>query len=92
MEAQIGKYEADIANMGPKDIINEQNSISAFLKQANDGAIQLTEEQKNKLAQRYFDLQKQLDTFRSQTGTGFAVSESPTGGDMDIFKKTKIPA
>tara|TARA_R110000850_G_scaffold172998_2_gene298668 strand:+ start:321 stop:1757 length:1437 start_codon:yes stop_codon:yes gene_type:complete len=92
IEAQASKYEADVANMGPKDIINEQNSISAFLKQANDGAIQLTEEQKNKLAQRYFDLQKQLDTFRSQTGTGFAVSESPTGGDMDIFKKTKIPA
>lgn len=92
IEAQASKYEADVANMGPKDIINEQNSISAFLKQANEGAIQLTEEQKNELAQRYFDLQKQLDTFRSQTGTGFAVSESPTGGDMDIFEKTKIPA
>lgn len=92
IEAQASKYEADVANMGPKDIINEQNSISAFLKQANEGAIQLTEQQKNELAQRYFDLQKQLDTLRSQTGTGFAVSESPTGGDMDIFKKTKIPA
>jgi hypothetical protein len=47
IEAQASKYEADVANMGPKDIINEQNSISAFLKQANDGAIQLTEQQKN---------------------------------------------
>ena len=85
LEAQASKYEADVANMGPKDIINEQNSISAFLKQANEGAIQLTEEQKNELAQRYFDLQKQLDLLRSQTGTGFAVSEAPT--TTDIYSK-----
>lgn len=86
LEAQASKYEADVSNMGPKDIINEQNSISAFLKQANEGAIQLTEEQKNELAQRYFDLQKQLDLLRSQTGTGFAVSEAPT--TTDIYSKT----
>jgi hypothetical protein len=87
--------EAQIANMTPQAIINEQNSIIAFLKQANEGAITLTDEQKKELNDRYFDLQEQLDLIRSKTGTGFAASESPTGGDIQanvdaIFAKNKI--
>jgi len=74
--------EAQIADMEPKSIINEQNSIIAFLKQAQEGAITLTDEQKKQLNDRYFELQEQLDLMRSKTGTGFAASEAPTGGDI----------
>ena len=80
--------EAQIANMTPQAIINEQNSIIAFLKQANEGAIQLTDEQKQELNDRYFILQDQLELIRSKTGTGFAASEAPTGGD--ILSKNKV--
>jgi hypothetical protein len=74
--------EAQIADMAPKAIINEQNSIIAFLKQANEGAITLTDKQKQELNDRYFMLQGQLELIRSKTGTGFAASETPTGGDF----------
>jgi len=74
--------EAQIADMEPKSIINEQNSIIAFLKQAQEGAITLTDEQKKQLNDRYFELQEQLDLMRSKTGTGFAASEAPTGKDF----------
>jgi hypothetical protein len=75
LEAQIAKYEADVANMGVNQIIAEMNAIN---KGVESGAIQINDE-----IQAYMtSLRKRLDELRSETGTGFAASESPTGGDF----------
>ena len=84
--------EAQIANLAPKSIIDEQNSIIAYLELAQEGAVTLTDEQKKQLNDKLLKLQEQLELMRSKTGTGFAASESPTGGNMGILEKTKIPA
>ncbi len=85
LEAQIAKYEADVANMGVNQIIAEMNAIN---KGVESGAIQINDE-----IQAYMTtLRERLDELRSKTGTGFAASEAPTGGDMGILEKTKIPA
>jgi len=75
MEAQISKYEADVAGMDVKDIISEMNAIN---KGVESGAIQIDDEIKAYLT----SLRKRLEEMRSQTGTGFVASESPTGGDF----------
>lgn len=75
MEAQIAKYEADVAGMDVKDIISEMNAIN---KGVESGAIQIDDEIRAYLT----SLRKRLEEMRSQTGTGFVASESPTGGDF----------
>ena len=75
MEAQIGKYEADIANMSAQQIVSEMNAIN---KSVESGAIQIDEE-----LQAYMSsLRARLSSMRSESGTGFAASEAPTGGDI----------
>jgi len=84
MEAQIAKYEADVANMSVQQIIAEMNAIN---KGVESGAMQVDDE----LRAYMVTLSKELEKQRN-TGTGYAASEAPTGGDMGIFEKTKIPA
>ena len=69
------EYEADVAGMDVKDIISEMNAIN---KGVESGAIQIDDEIKAYLT----SLRKRLEEMRSQTGTGFVASESPTGGDF----------
>ena len=84
MEAQIAKYEADVANMSVQQIINEMNAIN---KGVESGAMQIDDE----LRAYMITLSKELEKQRN-TGTGYAASEAPTGGEMGIFEETKIPA
>ena len=58
-----------------KDIISEMNAIN---KGVESGAIQIDDEIRAYLT----SLRKRLEEMRSQTGTGFVASESPTGGDF----------
>ena len=74
-EAQINKFEADVANMSAQQIVSEMNAIN---KSVESGAIQIDEE-----LQAYMSsLRARLSSMRSESGTGFAASEAPTGGDI----------
>lgn len=74
-EAQIRKYEADVSNMDANQIISEMNAIN---KGVESGAITIDDE----LQAYVSSLRARLQALREKTGTGFAVSESPTGGDI----------
>ena len=74
-EAQIRKYEADVANMDANQIISEMNAIN---KGVESGAIQIDEE----LQAYVSSLRTRLQQMRSESGTGFAASEAPTGGNI----------
>ena len=74
-EAQIRKYEADVSNMDANQIIAEMNAIN---KGVESGAITIDDE----LQAYVSSLRARLQALREKTGTGFAVSESPTGGDI----------
>ena len=80
LEAQAAKYEADIANMKPQQIINEQNAISSLLKQVNEGAVQLSEKDKNNLIQQYLLLQDRLNTLRGIEGIKVAGGKNVAEG------------
>ena len=80
-EAQIRKYEADVANMDANQIISEMNAIN---KGVESGAIQIDEE----LQAYVSSLRTRLQQMRSESGTGFVASETPTGGD--ILAKNKV--
>jgi len=80
-EAQIRKYEADVANMDANQIISEMNAIN---KGVESGAIQIDEE----LQAYVSSLRARLQQMRSESGTGFVSSETPTGGD--ILAKNKV--
>ncbi len=80
-EAQIRKYEADVANMDANQIISEMNAIN---KGVESGAIQIDEE----LQAYVSSLRARLQQMRSESGTGFVASETPTGGD--ILAKNKV--
>lgn len=74
-EAQIRKYEADVSNMDANQIIAEMNAIN---KGVESGAITIDDE----LQAYVTSLRARLQALREKTGTGFAVSETPTGGDI----------
>ena len=80
-EAQIRKYEADVANMDANQIISEMNAIN---KGVESGAIQIDEE----LQAYVSSLRTRLQQMRSASGTGFVASETPTGGD--VLAKNKV--
>jgi hypothetical protein len=80
-EAQIRKYEADVANMDANQIISEMNAIN---KGVESGAIQIDEE----LQAYVSSLRTRLQQMRSESGTGFVASETPTGGD--VLAKNKV--
>jgi len=80
LQAQADKYKADIANMEPQQIINEQNAISSLLKQVNEGAVQLSEQDKNNLIQQYMLLQDQLNTLRGVKGIKVAGGKNVAEG------------
>lgn len=74
-EAQIRKYEADVSNMDANQIISEMNAIN---KGVESGAITIDDE----LQAYVSSLRARLQALREKTGTGFAASETPTGGDI----------
>lgn len=74
-EAQIRKYEADVSNMDANQIIAEMNAIN---KGVESGAITIDDE----LQAYVSSLRARLQALREKTGTGFAASETPTGGDI----------
>lgn len=74
IEAQISKYEADVANM-PLDVaIKQYQSLNDLV----DSGVLTPEEAKIREAA----LMQRIQQLQSETGTGFAVSEAPTGGDI----------
>jgi len=74
IEAQISKYEADVANM-PLDVaIKQYQSLNDLV----DSGVLTPEEAKVREAA----LMQRIQQLQSETGTGFAVSEAPTGGDI----------
>ena len=75
IEAQAAKYEADISNMDVNQIIAEMNAIN---KGVESGAITIDDE----LQAYVSSLRARLQALREKTGTGFAASETPTGGDI----------
>ena len=74
-EAQIRKYEADVSNMDANQIIAEMNAIN---KGVESGAITIDDE----LQAYVTSLRARLQALREKTGTGFAVSETPTLGEF----------
>ena len=80
--------EAKIANMEPQAIINEMNALTSYIKNAQDAGITIPEEEMKSINAQMTILREQLQILRDKTGTGFAASESPTGGD--ILSKNKV--
>jgi hypothetical protein len=80
VEANIAKLEADIANMEPQQIINEQNAISSLLKQVNEGAVQLSDQDLNNLIQQYLILQDRLNSLRGVEGIRVAGGKNVAEG------------
>ena len=80
--------EAQIANMEPQAIINEMNALTSYIKNAQDAGITISEEEMKSINAQMTILRQQLQMLRDKTGTGFAASESPTGGD--ILSKNKV--
>ena len=74
--------EAQIANMEPQAIINEMNALTSYIKNAQDAGITISEEEMKSINAQMTILRQQLQMLRDKTGTGFAASESPTGGDF----------